>query len=257
MQSTSLNIKAIDEFPKNLKISDRELENIQNKKLSETGNLANILRLKVDAQVMLLSNIDIEDRLVNGLLGQVKDFKIVSGGAKVIYVKFDNATARRNLMHSDAIGRSNSWVPIHRIEVTFGLRKNWTHPCVKRTQIPLTLASACTVHKLQGLSLDTGVISFDLHEQKYFNQCQMYVALSRIKSLENLFLIGTYAALAIIENVTAKLEYERMSSNQIKFLQKLRISDFSITITLLNISSIKGHMLNVLCDQHLIESDFL
>ena len=91
-----------------MKISDRELENIQNRKLSETGILANILRLKVDAQAMHLSNIDIEDRLVNGLVGQVKHFKIVNGEVKIIYVKFDDATAGRNLMHSDAIGRSNS-----------------------------------------------------------------------------------------------------------------------------------------------------
>ena len=55
---------------------------------------------------MLLSNIDIEDRLVNGLVGQVKHFTIVNG--EVIYVKFDDVTAGRNLMHSDAIGRSNS-----------------------------------------------------------------------------------------------------------------------------------------------------
>ena len=162
LQSASLSIKAVDEFQKNLKISDRELENVQNRKLSETG--INILKLKVDAQVMLLSNIDIEDRLVNGLVGQVKHFKILNGKVKVVYVKFDDFIAGRNLMHSDAIGRSDSWVPIRKIEVTFGFKKNRTHSCDKRTQFPLTLAWACTVHKVQGLSLDTGVISFDLHK---------------------------------------------------------------------------------------------
>ena len=35
------------------------------------------------------------------------------------------------------------------------------------------------------------------------------------------------------------------------------ISDYSLTITVLNIRSIKEHMLDVLCDQHLIGSDFL
>ena len=107
------------------------------------------------------------------------------------------------------------------------------------------------MHKVQGLSLDTGVIFFDLYKQKYFNQGQMYVALSKLKNLENLFLIGTYIARAIKENVAAKLEYERMRNNQIKFLPKLMISDFSLTITFLNIRSIKTHMLDVLSDQHL------
>ena len=81
----------------------------------------------------------------------------------------------------------------------------------------------------------------------------MHVALSRIKSLENLFLIGTYIARAIKENVAAKLEYEGMSNNQINLLPKLMISDFSLRITLLNICSIKAHMPHVLSDQHLID----
>ena len=74
----------------------------------------------------------------------MKHFKIVNGEVKVISAKFDNAKAGRNLMHSDGIGRSNSWVPIHKIEVTFGLRKNRNHPYVKHTQFPLTLVWVCT-----------------------------------------------------------------------------------------------------------------
>ena len=66
----------------------------------------------------------------------------------------------------------------------------------------------------------------------------MYVALSRIKSLGNLFLIGTYTARVIKGNVAEKLEYEQLSNNQIHFLPKLMISDFSLTKMLLNIRSI-------------------
>ena len=117
---------------------------------------------------MLLSNIDVEDRLVNDLVGQVKYFQIFNGKVKVIYVKFDDATTGRNLMHSNVIRRINSSVPMQKIDFMFGLRKNRTHPCVKRAQFPLTLASTCTVHKVQGLSLDTNVISFDLKKQKKF-----------------------------------------------------------------------------------------
>ena len=35
------------------------------------------------------------------------------------------------------------------------------------------------------------------------------------------------------------------------------ICDFSLTITLLNIRSFRSHTLDVLCDLHLIKSDFL
>ena len=40
---------------------------------------------------------------------------------------------------------------------------------VKRTQFPLTLSWACTVHKVRGVSLTEGVVSFDLEFQKSFN----------------------------------------------------------------------------------------
>lgn len=49
---------------KQLKISTRELNNIQNRKLNEICNLAITLRLMVEVQVMLLQNIGIEDSLL-------------------------------------------------------------------------------------------------------------------------------------------------------------------------------------------------
>ena len=57
---------------------------------------------------MIPSNIDIEDRLVNDLVGQVKDFQIFNGKVKVTYVKLGDATTGRNLMHSNVIRRINS-----------------------------------------------------------------------------------------------------------------------------------------------------
>ena len=52
------------------------------------------------------------------------------------------------------------------------------------------LSWACTIHKLQGLSLNKIVISCDLLKQKSFNPGQINVALSHVTSLEGLFLIG-------------------------------------------------------------------
>ena len=46
-----------------------------------------------------------------------------------------------------------------------GLRKIRQQPSVKRKQFSLTLLWACIVHKVQGLSLNEGVLSFDLEPQ--------------------------------------------------------------------------------------------
>ena len=43
-------------------------------------------------------------------------------------------------MDSDDISRRNNWVPIKRNEVSFDVKKNTCHPCVKRTQFLLALA---------------------------------------------------------------------------------------------------------------------
>ena len=53
------------------------------------------------------------------------------------------------------------------------------------------LAWGCTLHKVQRLTLEA-VISFDLVKQKNFSYGQMYVALSRVTSLNGLYLIGEF-----------------------------------------------------------------
>ena len=61
---------------------------------------------------------------------------------------------------------------------------------ISRTQFLLMLACACTIHKAQGLTIPNTVFVLDLKKQKSFNYGQLYVALSRAKSLLGLAVVG-------------------------------------------------------------------
>ena len=67
-------------------------------------------------------------------------------------------------MRSCYLCRQNSWVPIEKCESEIPKKKGLASSSIKRTQFPLTLACASTVHKVQSLSLKQGVIDFDLRK---------------------------------------------------------------------------------------------
>ena len=121
------------------------------------------------------------------------------------------------------------------------------------------LAWACTVHKVQGLSLDKVVVSFDLEKQRSFNCGQMYVALSRVTSLNSLFLIGQYKLLAIKANPNASKEYDRLrQESPLDYIEDcMPATKHSLTITLLNIRSLYKHAIDISCDHLLLKNDII
>ena len=120
------------------------------------------LHLKVQSQVMLLVNQDPAAGLVNGSRGIVTGF---SGSGDPI-VKFMNGKTVTVL--------AAQWSSEAEVEAD----------AVKREQIPLRLAYALTIHKAQGASLDSALI--DVGEST-FEYGQAYVALSRVRSMEALY----------------------------------------------------------------------
>ena len=140
------------------------------------------------------TNLDVEDRLINGQIGTIVTIKMnaVSGKPDAIYVEFDDQNAGRGRIgrSSDMYARAHGVVPIVPVLTRIKLKENRpSSPEIRRTQFPLTLAWACTVHKVQGLTLDKVVFSFELFKQRQFNCGQVYVALSRVKSLSQLYLL--------------------------------------------------------------------
>ena len=135
-----------------------ELRYLKNNILAEEK-----LVLKVGAQVMCIANIDIEgtNAIVNGSQGIVIDIK-----DDLPIVKFKNGEIR--------IIKEHLW-------------KSEIIPGIGIKQIPLIHAWAITIHKAQGLTLESAQIDIG---QNIFECGQTYVALSRLVSLEGLYLIA-------------------------------------------------------------------
>ena len=56
------------------------------------------------------------------------------------------------------------------------------------------------------------VVNFDVEKQKSFNQGQIYVALSRISSMNKMYLIGSCNKAKLKVNESVRKEYERLRS---------------------------------------------
>jgi hypothetical protein len=121
------------------------------------------LVLKQGAVVMFTKN-DPAGRYVNGTLGIVEEFDAADGHAMVRTRSGRRILAEPAKWKIDEGGKERASI----------------------RQVPLRLAWAITVHKSQGMSLDAAVIDLS----RAFEYGQGYVALSRLRELSGLHLLG-------------------------------------------------------------------
>ena len=121
------------------------------------------LRLKIGTQVMCIVNLTLcgELQIANGSQGIIVGFN----EHNLPYVKFNNSKDH--------------------ILIDYYIWKSETNKSVGLSQIPLIYSWAITIHKAQGLTLENAIIDIG---SNIFAYGQTYVALSRLKSLEGLYL---------------------------------------------------------------------
>ena len=129
----------------------------------EVCKLSTELRLKKGAFVMCLANLDVDGGICNGSQGVIDDFVAV-GGKMIPVVRFVNGVSMR---------------------IFPKVYQHGDYPRLGVQQLPLRLAWAFTIHKSQGITLDYAEMDLG---SRVFECGQSYVGLSRVRSLEGLFL---------------------------------------------------------------------
>lgn len=103
-------------------------------------------------------------------------------------------------------------------------------------QFPLTLAYAVSIHKVQGLSLNSLVISFELVKQRSFNYGHVYVELSRATSLNGIHILGKINSKHVKADPRVHEEYQRLREVSKTMITRENCEDSALlTICLLNI----------------------
>lgn len=160
-------------------INERELEKLdgrkRNFKATTSGEKAiletlkrsvqahDVLPLKKHAKVMFVKN-NPEKGYINGSMGEIIDFEDTGFPVVELTDKTIITATPEKWSVDDEVGNSLAWF----------------------NQIPLRLAWAITIHKSQGMTLDYAEVDLSAT----FESGQGYVALSRLKSLNSLKLLG-------------------------------------------------------------------
>uniref|UniRef100_G1NBI9 ATP-dependent DNA helicase PIF1 n=1 Tax=Meleagris gallopavo TaxID=9103 RepID=G1NBI9_MELGA len=154
------------------------------------------VELKVGAQVMLAKNLDVSQGLVNGARGVVVGFETEQKGLPKV----------RFLCGVTRVIKLERW-----------LFKGPSGIHLSRQQLPLTLAWAISIHKSQGMSLDSVEISLS----RVFESGQAYVALSRARSLTGLRVLD-FDPKVVRADPTVLQFYRQLKRHQLQTQDSLR-----------------------------------
>jgi len=158
------------------------------------------LELKIGAKVMFTRN-SMEGKFVNGTTGTVIGFH-----------QYDDFPIIETRAGKRIIAEPADWSIEHEFQVLASI-----------TQVPLMLAWAITIHKSQGMSLDAAVI--DLAQA--FEYGQGYVAISRVRTLAGLYLLGlNKRALEVHPDILAKdVEFRTQSAEAMEKFHGMNVRE--------------------------------
>ena len=230
----------------------------------KTANMEKVLTVKVGMKYNISVNINVEDGLANGTTGKVKfiEYKIEgSNRPSIIWMKFEDpriGKATREKYFQRGFYNSNiqrDWTPIFEVERTF----LYKFKMYQRIQFPLRPAAAKTVHKGQGITEDEVVV--DLTQFKGVRKVPHihYVAFSRVRKLENLFILNlNEAAIGLDEQVHVEMQRLRTEASlELSYTPLYKIDPSKIKLAFNNARSLHKHFEDVQFEPNVLSADVI
>ncbi|KAI5614793.1 hypothetical protein C0J50_11103, partial [Silurus asotus] len=217
-------------------------------------DLPDVIQVAAGVRVMVMRNLDVEDGLANGSFGTIA--KIVSEtkdgvmAVKMIGLEMDNPSAGQK--HRKRLdGEQDNLVYVERFEERISKG-------VVRQQFPVKLAYACTAHKVQGMTMQSAVVSL----KRFFEPGMAYVALSRTTSLDGLHITDFDEKKIYADpKITASLQGMKTLSfsGVMPLLEHVQLTthDQSIKIVHHNVQGLPSHIEDVRSHHEMFLADIL
>ena len=226
-------------------------------------SFVNVLQLKKNCKVIIIHNIDVLDSLTNGQLGTLVDAtETKEGKLDILIIKLDNSKAgiQNRKKHPNLAQRFPDCVFIERVSLSYSLRKNGGKDGSTATviQFPIRLAHGVTAHKFQGQTIPVPkTVSLDL--KSVFDPAQAYVMLSRVQSLEQVYIVDSIKTEKINISKAALFELQRLqkislNSNPTEWDKE---SKSTLKVASMNIAGLNVHFQDLLLDQKLLKAQVL
>ncbi|XP_061186975.1 uncharacterized protein LOC133195120 [Saccostrea echinata] len=261
LSTNKVNVRADTDVLSQTKLSASvKLKLVQNlpENPASTGQLRTNLVIAVDMLYDISVNLDVTDGLTNGASCVVKYIEYQQSLLRpaIVWVLFADSnigiSRRHQYSHLFSTNVNTTWTPIFEAKRTFVYNRK----TYERIQFPLQPAAGKTIHKAQGATLSSAVISLAQTKQRKIPHIH-YVALSRVRSLDGLFILDfNEKSLSKDENVDKEMERLRENRLQLSYTPLYSVCK-DIKFLFNNARSLHKHYLDMKSEPSVLAADVI
>ena len=231
--------------------------------VGQTG-LKDVLNLKRGAKVMVIDNIDVSDGITNGTFGEFVDVVVTKSGQvdKLVVRPDDSSTGNINRTKFPQLAhRFPDCIFVEKVSKNYTLNQKRRGDVASRAtviQFPVRLSFATTTHKMQGATIVyPNKVVLDINS--CFGPAMAYVMLSRVQSIDQLYILDSLDPKAIKVEEGSIKELERLDSiSYNRNPTPWNAGDqVGIRIASLNIAGLNAHHRDLRADEKLLKASVL